>query len=60
MDVKHCIKLALESIGIEELKEKQEEAVLAFLSNRDVFVSLPTGYGKSYIYGILPLPLKLL
>ena len=44
MDVKHCIKLALESIGIEELKEKQEEAVLAFLSNRDVFVSLPTDY----------------
>ena len=36
------------------LKQKQLEAVLTFLSGNDVFVSLPTGYGKSIIYAILP------
>ena len=37
------------------LKEKQVEAIQRFLSGHDVFVSLPTGYGKSVIYAILPL-----
>jgi len=37
------------------LKPKQLEAVVAFCSGMDVFVSLPTGYGKSIIYAILPL-----
>ena len=30
------------------------EAILAFVSGRDVFVSLPTGYGKSIHYASLP------
>ena len=30
------------------------EAILAFVSGRDVFVSLPTGYGKSICYASLP------
>ena len=37
------------------LKEMQKEAILHFISNRDTFVALPTGYGKSIIYGCLPL-----
>ena len=41
-------------IGI-DLKEKQLEALLTFCLGNDVFVSLPTGYGKSMIYGLLPL-----
>ena len=55
MDEKDCIALSLKAMGLSKQKEKQEEAVLAFLSSKDVFVSLPTGYGKSIIYGILPL-----
>jgi bloom syndrome protein len=43
-----------EDLGF-NLKEKQLEAVLSFLNGKDVFVSLPTGYGKSIIYAILPL-----
>ena len=31
------------------------EAVQSFVSGRDTFVSLPTGYGKSAIYALLPL-----
>ena len=36
------------------LKEEQLVAVEQFVSGKDVFVSLPTGFGKSLIYGILP------
>lgn len=32
------------------LKEKQIEAIDSFVKGKDVFVSLPTGYGKSIIY----------
>ncbi len=31
------------------------EAICAFIEGCDIFVSLPTGYGKSLIYAILPL-----
>ena len=48
-----AIERALKETGIEKLKENQEEAILGFLSGHDVFVCLPTGYGKSLIYGIL-------
>ena len=34
-----------------ELKDMQMKC---FVGGRDTFVSLPTGYGKSLIYGILP------
>ena len=37
-----------------KLKDKQVEAILTFLSGKDVFVSLTTVYGKSMIYGIVP------
>ena len=37
------------------LKEKQREAIEGFCSGNDVFVSLPTGYGKSLIFAVLPL-----
>ena len=40
------ITLSARKLSI-ELKEKQREALLKFCLGRDVFVSLPTGYGKS-------------
>ena len=40
--------------GYESLKEEQLLAIEEFVSGRDVFVSLPTGFGKSLIYGLLP------
>ena len=33
-----------------DLKEKQIVAMQTFMSGRDVFVTLQTGYGKSLIY----------
>ena len=37
------------------LKDKQVEAIQKFCQGLDVFVSLPTGFGKSMTYGLLPL-----
>ena len=36
------------------MKDKQEESIMEFAKGRDVFVSLPTGYGKSLCTVILP------
>ena len=49
-----AVELVSEKMNV-RLKDKQLEAILSFMSGNDVFVSLPTGYGKSLIYGILPL-----
>ena len=38
-----------------QLKDQQKQAIQKFCEGHDVFVSLPTGYGKSMIYGLLPL-----
>ena len=40
--------------GYECLKEEQLSAIKKFVSGQDVFESLPTGFGKSLIYGLLP------
>ena len=37
-----------------ELKPLQREAIRAFVQGRDVFVCLPTGFGKSLCYALLP------
>ena len=47
-------KDAATSLGITTLKTEQQEAIRQFVLGRDVFVSLPTGYGKSVCYFPLP------
>ena len=42
-----AIDLAMKTVGLESLKREQREAIQEFLSGKDVFVSLPTGYGKT-------------
>ena len=42
------------SLGFPELKPEQKEAVVAFISGKDVFVCLPTGFGKTLCYIVLP------
>ena len=55
MDVLTVIRECTEQLGYKRLKEKQEEAVCTFLEGNDTFVSLPTNYGKSLVFAILPL-----
>ena len=49
-----CILQAVAEVS-SELKDEQVEAILNSCQGQDVFVSLPTGFGKSMIYGLLPL-----
>lgn len=54
MDVDEAITQASKDISV-DLKDKQHKAIKSFCSGRDVFVSLPTGYGKTLIFAMLPL-----
>ena len=36
------------------VKNKQKEAICSFVNGRDCFVILPTGYGKTLCYVLLP------
>ena len=36
------------------MKSKQKRAITSFLEGNDVFVSLPTGSGKSLCFALLP------
>lgn len=52
--IEKAIAKACHVVGI-TLKEKQREAVVTFVRGSDVFVSLPTGFGKSMCFVLLPL-----
>ena len=49
-----AIEEARNQLGFNELKDKQLEAIVSFVGGQDTFVLLPTGYGKSVIYSMLP------
>jgi bloom syndrome protein len=54
-----CVSEASQSLGFKELKPQQTKAILKFMEGNDVFVALPTGFGKSVIFGLLPLAFDL-
>ena len=39
----------MKMVGLKEVKKEQRRTMHDFVSGRDVFVSLPTGYGKSFV-----------
>ena len=49
------IDKAVEAVGLHSLKPLQRHVISSFVTGNDVFVSLPTGYGKSYCFVLLPL-----
>ena len=49
-----AIKEVCETFVIENFHEEQQEAIDLFFDGKDVFVSLPTGYGKSIIFQSIP------
>ena len=54
------VRKAAESMGYVSVKDEQLGAVLAFLQGRDVFVSMPTGSGKSLCFVLIPCVVDLL
>ena len=55
MEFQKAIEEVTRHMDLRSLKPKQLEAVKSFVSGQDTFVALPTGYGKSVIFAILPL-----
>ena len=49
-----CAK-GLPSLGVEKLFSQQFEALKTFVSGTDVFLNLPTGFGKSLVFQMAPL-----
>ena len=45
---------AADKLKYSPLKEEQKRCIEEFLKGRDVFVILPTGYGKSVCYSCIP------
>ena len=52
--VEDAISDAASKLGYLNLKKKQRKAILSFVKENDVFVSLPTGSGKSLCSAVLP------
>ena len=52
-ELKSVVSAAIRSLGYDVVKPEQEIALLS-IRWQDVFVSLPTGYGKSLCYAALP------
>ena len=51
--VERAVRFAMTELKVETLKDKQE-AICSFVNGRDCFVILPTGYGKTLCYVLLP------
>lgn len=54
-DLRSIITESAKLLGYDQLKDKQVESIEVFVGGSDAFVSLPTGYGKSVIYAVLPI-----
>ena len=53
--IEDSVSRAAKDMGYFPLKPKQIEAIRSFMLGNDTNVSLPTGYGKSTIYAVLPI-----
>lgn len=49
------LRNVLPRFGLTELYDEQKQALFYLVSGKDVFVNLPTGFGKSLIYQLAPL-----
>ena len=48
------LEFAAKKLKIPHFKDIQVEAITSALNGKDVFVNLPTGYGKNAMYQAIP------
>ena len=53
--VESTVYKAINKLGFSSLKPQQMMAISAFIEQRDVFVVLPTGFGKTLCFTCLPI-----
>lgn len=53
-EIEAALKECILRLGYEALKTEQESAIVPFVEGNDVFICLPTGFGKSLCYFCLP------
>ena len=58
VSVKQAITQSVKELGYDQLTDDQAEALHKFISGRDIFVSLPTGSGKSLCFAGVSLVLE--
>jgi len=54
-DLLKTVEEVVHHLGFTQTKQEQRDAIISFVQGKDVFVNLPTGFGKSLCYGCLPL-----
>lgn len=50
-----AVRKACQVLGLEKLFSQQFEVLKTFVSGTDVFLNLPTGFGKSLVFQMAPL-----
>lgn len=55
MSVESAIHKAINKLGFSSVKPQQMMVVREFINRRDVFVVLPTGFGKTLCFTCLPI-----
>ena len=54
-DFRRCVQEICSLFNISSLQENQFQALYSFVCGEDVFVNLPTGFGKSLIFQMAPI-----
>ena len=50
-----AVEFAAQKLGLPKLKSQQSNALRQFVQGHDLFVNLPTGFGKSIIFQAAPI-----
>ena len=58
--MEETIVQAVKNLRYTHVRKEQMKAIISFVNGKDVFVSLPMGFGKSFCYSVLPVLFNLI